>query len=297
MSQNIQDKVTVPVVRGHKASAGGASTERLVVLTAYDHPTAVALDRAGVDILLVGDSLGMVVLGHRSTLPVTLEMMLHHTAAVARAVTRALVVADMPWLTYHTGPADAVRHAGRLVQEAGAEAVKLEGGRARLEVVRALVNAEIPVMGHLGLTPQSVHVLGGYRVQGKKLSQAEALVDDARALEEAGVFSIVLEGMPGAVGRLVTQAVSVPTIGIGAGPDCDGQVLVLHDLIGLGETTPPRFVRRYADAGRLITDAAAAFARDVRSGDFPSERESYPTPPGLEERLAPPPGQGARRRG
>ncbi|MGH9867377.1 MAG: 3-methyl-2-oxobutanoate hydroxymethyltransferase [Candidatus Polarisedimenticolia bacterium] len=284
----MQDKVTVPVVRSRKASVPGSPAERLVVLTAYDHPTAVALDRAGVDILLVGDSLGMVVLGHRSTLPVTLEMMLHHTAAVARAATRALVVADMPWLTYHTVPADAVRNAGRLVQEAGAEAVKLEGGRARLEVVRALVNAEIPVMGHLGLTPQSVHVMGGYRVQGKRLSQAEAIVEDARALEEAGVFSIVLEGMPAAVGRMVTEAVGVPTIGIGAGPGCDGQVLVVHDLIGLGEITPPRFVRRYADVGRIITEAASSFVRDVRSGDFPSERESYPTPPGMEERLAPP---------
>jgi 3-methyl-2-oxobutanoate hydroxymethyltransferase len=241
-----------------------------------------------VDILLVGDSLGMVVLGQPGTLQVTLDTMVHHTAAVARAATRALVVADMPWLTYHTGPADAVRHAGRLVQEGGAEAVKLEGGRARLDVVRAIVEAEIPVMGHLGLTPQSVHVMGGYRVQGKKASQAERLVDDARALEEAGIFSLVLEGMPAAVGRLITQSVTVPTIGIGAGPDCDGQVLVLHDLIGLGEGTPPRFVRRYADVSGVITEAARAFAADVKAGSFPSERESYPTPPDLEARLAEP---------
>jgi 3-methyl-2-oxobutanoate hydroxymethyltransferase len=229
-----------------------------------------------------------VVLGHGSTLPVTLEMMLHHTAAVTRAATRALVVADMPWLTYHTGPADAVRHAGRLVQEAGAEAVKLEGGRVRLEVVRALIDAEIPVMGHLGLTPQSVHVLGGYRVQGKKMSQAEGLVEDARALEEAGIFALVLEGMPSAVGRLVTQSVSIPTIGIGAGADCDGQVLVIHDLVGLGQGTPPRFVRRYADVGQILTDAARAFGADVKSGSFPAERESYPTPPDMQAHLSGP---------
>ena len=285
MSQTLRDKVTVPGVRARKATAPDGRAERLVVLTAYDHPTARALDRAGVDILLVGDSLGMVVLGHASTLPVRLEMMLHHTAAVARAGTRALVIADMPWLTYHTGPADAVRQAGRLVQEGGAEGVKLEGGRNRLKVVRALVDAEIPVMGHLGLTPQSVHVMGGYRVQGKKLSQAEALVQDARLLEEAGAFALVLEGIPAAVAGLVTRSIDIPTIGIGAGPDCDGQVLVVHDLVGLGETTPPRFVRRYAEVSRILTQSAEAFARDVRSGSFPSERESYPTPPDLQARL------------
>jgi 3-methyl-2-oxobutanoate hydroxymethyltransferase len=297
VSQTIQDKVTVPAVRGRKATAPGSQADRLVVLTAYDFPTARALDRAGVDILLVGDSLGMVVLGHGSTLPVTLDMMLHHTAAVTRAATRALVVADMPWLSYHTGPADAVRHAGRLVQEAGAEAVKLEGGRNRLDVVRALVDAEIPVMGHLGLTPQSVHVMGGYRVQGKKMSQAEALVEDARALEAAGIFALVLEGMPSAVGRLLTQSVSIPTIGIGAGPDCDGQVLVIHDLVGLGQGTPPRFVRRYADVGAAITDAARSFGADVRSGAFPSERESYPTPPEMQAHLAAPPPRRPARKG
>jgi 3-methyl-2-oxobutanoate hydroxymethyltransferase len=222
-------------------------------------------------------------------------MMVHHTAAVARAAPRALVVADMPWLTYHTGPADAVRHAGRLVQEGGAEAVKLEGGRVRLQVVRAIIEAEIPVMGHLGLTPQSVHVMGGYRVQGKKVSQAEQLVEDARALEQEGIFSLVLEGMPSAVGRLITQAVTIPTIGIGAGPDCDGQVLVVNDLVGFGQGTPPRFVRRYADVSQVITDAASAFAADVRAGSFPSDRESYPTPPDLQARLADPAGRRMRR--
>ncbi|HKY32683.1 MAG TPA: 3-methyl-2-oxobutanoate hydroxymethyltransferase [Candidatus Polarisedimenticolia bacterium] len=274
MSQTIRDKVTVPGIRARKASRAGQ--ERIVALTAYDHPTARALDRAGADVLLVGDSLGMVVLGLPSTLSVTLDMMVHHTAAVARALPRALVVADMPFLSYHTGPADAVRNAGRLVQEAGAEAVKIEGGRVRVEVLRALCAAEIPVMGHLGLTPQSVNVLGGYRVQGKRLSQVEVLVEDARALEEAGVFAIVLEGMPAAAGALITRSVGVPTIGIGAGPECDGQVLVTHDLIGLGEGASPRFVRRYDEVSRRIEEAAGRFASDVRAGSFPSPRESYP---------------------
>ena len=265
MSRTIQDKVTVPGIRARK---GGA--DRIVALTAYDYPTARALDQARVDILLVGDSLGMVVQGHDTTLPVTLEVMLMHTAAVARARTRALVVGDMPFLSYHTGPADAVRNAGRFLQEAGAEAVKVEGGRSRIDVVRALVAADIPVMGHIGLTPQSINTLGGYRVQGRSLTQVEALLDDARALQEAGVFSIVLEGMPSEVARRVTQAVRVPTIGIGAGADCDGQILVIHDLVGFGETAPARFVRRYAD---------------VKEGNYPAPRETYPCPPELKAQL------------
>ncbi len=292
MSRPIQDKVTVPQIRARKASP-----ERIVALTAYDHPTARALDRAGVDLLLVGDSLGMVVLGHETTLPVTMEVMLHHTAAVARARTRALVVADMPFLSYQTGTSEAIRNAGRFLQEAGAEAIKLEGGRPRAELVRALVEAGIPVMGHIGLTPQSVNVLGGYRVQGKSADQVEALLADARALEQAGAFSIVLEGMPAEVGSLVTRAVSVPTIGIGAGPDCDGQVLVVHDLVGFGEASPARFVRRYADVGGVVTEAARAFASDVREGRFPSERESYPCPPELTAGLQAPDPRGSSRRG
>jgi 3-methyl-2-oxobutanoate hydroxymethyltransferase len=281
VSRAIQDKVTVPAIRARKGSA-----DRLVALTAYDYPTARALDQARVDILLVGDSLGMVVLGHDTTLPVTLDVMLVHTAAVARAKTRALVIADMPFLTYHTGPGDAVRNAGRFIQEAGAEAVKVEGGRSRIDAIRALVAADIPVMGHIGLTPQSVNAIGGYRVQGRSLTQVEALLDDARALEEAGVFSIVLEGMPAQVGRLVTRAVSLPTIGIGAGPDCDGQILVTHDLIGFGETAPARFVRRYADVSAAIVEAARQFAGDVKQGNYPAERETYPCPPDLAEQLA-----------
>jgi len=280
VSRSNQGKITVPGVRSRKGAP-----EKLVALTAYDYPTARALDQSGVDILLVGDSLGMVVLGHETTLPVTLEVMLHHTAAVVRARTRALVVADMPFLTYHTGAGDAVRNAGRLVQEAGAEAVKVEGGRARAEIVRALVAADIPVMGHIGLTPQAIHALGGYRVQGKSLSQLGDLLEDARALEEAGVFSIVLEGMPARVAGLVTRAVSVPTVGIGAGPDCDGQVLVTHDMLGFTATAPARFVRRYVDLSDIIAEAGRRFAADVRSGQYPSERESYPAPAEMEAEL------------
>jgi len=280
MSRAIQDKVTVPGIRARKGS-----TERIVALTASDYPTARALDKARVDILLVGDSLAMVVHGHDTTLPITLDLMLAHTAAVTRARPRALVVADMPFLSYHTGIADAVRNAGRFIQEAGAEAVKIEGGRARIDVVKTLVAADIPVMGHIGLTPQSVNSLGGYRVQGKSLTQVEKLLDDAAALDEAGVFSIVLEGMPAQAAHLVTRAVTVPTIGIGAGPDCDGQVLVTHDLLGFGESTPARFVRRYADLSATIADAARRFAADVQTGDYPAQRETYPCPPELEAQL------------
>ncbi len=281
MSRTIQGKVTVPAIRERKSSG-----EKIVALTAYDYPTARALDDAGIDILLVGDSLGMVVLGHHTTLPVTLEAMLHHTAAVTRTHSRALVVADMPFLSYHTGTGDAVRNAGRFIQEGGAEAVKLEGGRSRIDVVGALVQADIPVMGHIGLTPQSVNTLGGYRVQGKRIEQVDSLVEDARALERAGVFSIVLEGMPARAADLVTRSVSVPTIGIGAGPHCDGQILVLHDILGFTEVAPPRFVRRYADLRQTITTAARAFAADVASGAFPAARETYACPPDLEEDLA-----------
>jgi len=280
VSRAIQDKVTVPGIRSRKGTPGD-----IVAVTSYDYPTTRAVDQAGVDLILVGDSVGMVVLGHETTLPVTLEVMLHHTAAVVRARPRALVVADMPFLSYHISPPEAVRNAGRFIQEAGAEAVKIEGGRRRLSVVRALVEAEIPVMGHLGLTPQSIHSLGGYRVQGRNTAQVDALIEDATALERAGVFSLVLEGMPAEVARLVTGSVGVPTIGIGAGPHCDGQILVLHDLAGYGDTAPPRFVRRYADISQAITEAVGRYASDVRQGLFPSERESYPCPKELAARL------------
>ena len=248
------------------------------MLTAYDYPTARILEAAGVDILLVGDSLGNNVLGYENTLPVTMDEMLHHTRAVTRAARRALVVSDMPYLSFQTGRRDAIRNAGRFLKEGGAGAVKIEGGRKRASLVQALLDAEIPVMGHIGLTPQSVHLMGGYRVQGKKIDQARALVEDAVALEEAGAFSLVLEGMPESVGRAVTDAVGIPTIGIGAGRFCDGQVLVIHDLLGLGETPPPKFARRYADIGREMGAAVRRFIGDVREGSFPSEAEVYTAP-------------------
>ncbi len=261
----------MPALRARKVAAGA---EPLVMVTAYDAPGARMVDDAGVDVILVGDSLAMVVLGHDDTLHVTVDDLAHHTAAVARSRPRALVAADMPWLSYHRSPADTVANAGTLVR-AGAGAVKLEGGRRRLPMVEALVAAEIPVMGHLGLTPQSVHVMGGYKVQGRKADDAAGLVDDALALVDAGVFAIVVEGVPADLGARLTEAVPVPTVGIGAGPHCDGQVLVLHDLLGLGEGPPPRFVRRYASLRDDGVRAVAAFAADVRSGAFPSAQESY----------------------
>ncbi|HYV18096.1 MAG TPA: 3-methyl-2-oxobutanoate hydroxymethyltransferase [Verrucomicrobiae bacterium] len=265
--------VTVPFVRSARASG-----RRLAMLTAYDFPTARLLDQAGIDILLVGDSVGNNVLGYDSTLPVTMEEMLHHVKAVARGVKRALVVADMPYLSYQTGKRDAIRNAGRFLKEAGAAAVKIEGGRRRAALVRALVDAEIPVMGHIGLTPQSVHVMGGYKVQGKRLDEARALVEDAQALEEAGAFSLVLEGMPEMVGRKVTESIGIPTLGIGAGRHCDGQVLVFHDFAGLSQGQVPRFVRRYADLAGIVTEATRRYIEDVRSGAFPSEAETYSMP-------------------
>ena len=264
-------RTTVPAVRGRKTAAGSPP---LVMVTAYDAPGARVVDEAGVDIILVGDSLAMVVLGYDDTLQVTVEDMAHHTAAVARTSPRALVVADLPWLSYHLTPADTVRNAGVLVR-AGAAAVKLEGGRSRVPMVEALVGAEIPVVGHLGLTPQSVHVMGGFKVQARKAEAAAALVDDALALVDAGVFAVVIEGVPAEVAAQVTEAVPVPTIGIGAGPHCDGQVLVLHDLLGLGGGDAPRFVRRYASLADDAVRAVAAFAADVRAGAFPAESETY----------------------
>jgi len=265
--------ITVPDLRDARASG-----RRIVMLTAYDFPTARLLDEAAVDILLVGDSVGNNVLGYDSTLPVTMEEMLHHTRAVARGTRRALVVVDMPYLSYQTGTRDAIRNAGRFLKEGGAAAVKVEGGRRRARTVRALLDAEIPVMGHIGLTPQSVHLMGGYRVQGKKADEARDLVADARALEEAGAFALVVEGVPEPLGRAITEAVGIPTIGIGAGRYCDGQVLVFHDLVGLGSSPVPRFVRRYARIGEMIRDAARRFGDDVRSGAFPSESEVYSAP-------------------
>ncbi|HEX5044775.1 MAG TPA: 3-methyl-2-oxobutanoate hydroxymethyltransferase [Candidatus Polarisedimenticolaceae bacterium] len=265
-------RLTVPSFRARKKSLGAPP---LVVLTAYDAATTAAAEAGGVDALLVGDSLGMVVLGYESTLPVTLEDVLHHACAVGRTRKRALLIADMPWLSYHLSPEDAVRNAARFVREAGADAVKIEGGRNRLPVLHALRNAEIPVMGHLGLTPQSVLRFGGYRVQGRSEEAAKELLDDARALEEAGAFSLVLEGMPVAVAAAITEAVGIPTIGIGAGPECDGQVLVVHDLLGMLPGGVPRFVRRYDDSHARQAEAVRRWAEDVRGGRFPSENEVY----------------------
>jgi 3-methyl-2-oxobutanoate hydroxymethyltransferase len=262
-------KVTVRSIREMKARK-----ERIVSVTAYDYPTARLADEAGVDLILVGDSLGMVVLGYESTIPVTMPEMMHHVRAVVRAAPRALVVADLPFASFQTGPEDAVRNSARFVKR-GAEAVKLEGGRRVLPQVEAILAADIPVLGHLGLTPQSVHAFGGYKVQGRTKSAAEALVEDALALERAGVFAIVLEGIPRELGGEVSRALTIPTIGIGAGAECDGQVLVLHDLIGLSFGKPAKFVRRYADVGDSIRHAVAAFRDDVRSGRYPSAAETY----------------------
>jgi 3-methyl-2-oxobutanoate hydroxymethyltransferase len=276
----MNQKITAPAVRARK---GG---EALVMVTAYDAPGARIADAAGVDMILVGDSLAMVVLGHDDTLQVTMADMAHHVGAVARGLARSsgsgrdrrpLVIADLPWLSYHVSEADTVNNAAILVR-AGAEAVKLEGGRKRLPMVRAIIDAEVPVMGHVGLTPQSVHAMGGFKVQGRGADAAAALVDDAVALAEAGCFSIVLEGVPDAVARMVTEAVSVPTIGIGAGPWCDGQVLVFHDLLGLEDRVLPKFVRRYAALKADAVEAMADFAADVRAGRFPSAEESYHLP-------------------
>lgn len=266
-------KMTAPKLFARK---GG---DKIRMVTAYDYPSAQIADRAGADIILVGDSLANVVLGHDDTLSVTIDQMVHHSAAVARANPSALVVGDMPWMSYHTSVAETVRNAGRFVQEGGVEAVKLEGGRKRLKMIEAVIGAEIPVMGHLGLTPQSVHSMGGYRVQGKRAAGAYELISDARALAEAGVFSIVLEGVPDLVAEIVTREVSVPTIGIGAGVHCDGQVLVYHDVLGLGGGEYlPKFVRQYA---QLADDAVAAmeqFFSDIQTGAFPGEAETYHMP-------------------
>ena len=259
---------TVPAVRARK---GGVP---LVMVTAYDAPTARIADEAGVDLILVGDSVAMVVLGYEDTLQVTIDDMAHHTAAVARTRPQALLVADQPWMSYHVGEADAVRNAATLIR-AGAQAVKLEGGRKRLPVVHALLDAEIPVMGHLGLTPQSMHAMGGFRVQAKDASAAHQLVDDAVALAEAGCFSLVLEGVPDRVARIVTESVAVPTIGIGAGAWCDGQVLVFHDLLGLFTDFTPKFVKRYADLGGQVRSAVEAYCREVRDGTFPGPEHGF----------------------
>lgn len=265
----VMSKITAPEIRARK---GGP---KISMVTAYDHPGAVIADRAGIDIILIGDSVANVVHGMDTTLEIGLDEIVMHTRAVKRANPNALVVADMPWLTFHLGAEDAVRNAGRLVREGGAEAVKLEGGRKRLPVIEAILDAEIPVMGHVGLTPQSVHAMGGFKVQGKVVDAAREMIDDAKALSDAGCFSIVIEGVPDVLGELITKEVDAPTIGIGAGPKTDGQVLVFHDVLGLGSGKYPKFVRSYAN---LADDAVAALERfkaDIESGSFPADDESY----------------------
>jgi 3-methyl-2-oxobutanoate hydroxymethyltransferase len=267
------DKVTVPGLRARKLAG-----ERIAALTAYDYPSGLIADGAGMDVVLVGDSLANTALGHESTLPVTLEEMLAALRAVRRGVRRALLVVDMPFGSYHAGDDDALRAAVDFLK-AGAEAVKIEGGKRRGDLIRRLVENEIPVMGHIGLTPQSVHAMGGYRVQGRTPEAAEALLEDALALEKAGAFAIVVEGVPTSVATAITARVDVPTIGIGAGPGCDGQILVFADVIGLLPGRSPKFVRKYLDAHGLISEAVRAYRRDVLNGDFPSREESYEAAP------------------
>ena len=279
-------KITVPDILNRKpaSSASPFNTRKITCLTAYDYPTARLLDEAGVDVLLVGDSLGMVVLGYDSTLPVTIDEMLHHARAVRRGARRALLVADMPYGSYHADTAESLRNALRFVKEAGVEALKVEGGERRIELIARMVEAEIPVMGHIGLTPQSMNAMGGFRVQGKTPDAAEKVLRDARAVEAAGAFAVVLEGMPRELAAHITRELRIPTIGIGAGPDCDGQVLVLHDMLGLTFGATPKFARQYANVAEIITQAVREFCGDIRAGNFPSDAESYHMPRAASER-------------
>lgn len=260
------DKMTVPEVVKKKSRG-----EKIAVITAYDYPTGKIADEAGVDIVLVGDSLGMVVLGFENTIPVNIDIMVHHTAAVARGVSRALIVADMPFMSYQAGIEDAVRNAGRLMQEGGAHAVKLEGGMAVAETIERMVKLGIPVMGHLGMTPQSVHQFGGYKVQGREEPAAVRILEEARLLEECGVFSLVLELVPSDLAKRVTEDLSIPTIGIGAGPNCDGQVQVIHDILGFYDRFVPKHTHRYAELWKTAEAAVSEYVSDVRAGRFPAE--------------------------
>ena len=266
-------KITTSTLREKKLHR-----DPITCLTAYDYATARLVDEAGIDIILVGDSLAMTMLGYENTLSVTVDEMLHHVRAVRRGVKDALLIADMPYGSYHETSEEAVHNAARFVKEAGVEAVKMEGGEKRVDVIRRVIDAEIPVAGHIGLTPQSVNMMGGYKVQGKTLHAIEQLMRDAVALDRAGVACIYLEGIPREVAAMITSEVETPTIGIGAGPDCDGQVLVFHDLVSLTFSPPAKFVRRYGDASALITQSVEAFKADVARGQFPSDAESYHLP-------------------
>jgi 3-methyl-2-oxobutanoate hydroxymethyltransferase len=265
--------VTVPALISAKGS------EKIAMLTAYDAPSAALVDEAGVDVLLVGDSVEMAVYGQPNTLSATMDSMLRHARAVSGAARRALVVGDMPFLSYQTDPKDAVANAGRFLAEGGCAAVKVEGGRRVLAAVEAILSADIPVMGHVGLTPQSFHKFGGFKVQGRQAGAAREIVEDAVALSQAGCFAVVLECVPQALAAEITQTISIPTIGIGAGASCDGQVLVFHDVMGLNRLFQPKFVRRYADLSSTIVEAAKRYTKDVREGSFPSEQESFSEAP------------------
>lgn len=263
-------KVTILDLKRKKESG-----EPITMLTAYDYPTGLQVDQAGIDIILVGDSLAMVVLGHENTVTVTMDEMLHHCKAVARGARNPLLVGDMPFMSYQVDVKEAIRNAGRFLKEGGMDVIKLEGGQDMAPTVKAIVDAGIPVMGHIGLTPQTISKLGGYRVQGKDVATAKALIDDALALEQAGAFSLILEAIPGPVAKIITERVTIPTIGIGAGPDCDGQVLVTHDLIGLFDRFVPKFVRQYAQVFPLIVEALEAYRDDVIAGTFPGPEHGY----------------------
>ncbi len=266
----MREKITVTTVQARKAGP------KLTMITAYDTPMALIADQAGADIILVGDTLADNVLGFPDTLAATIDIMIHHASAVTRAQPASLVIGDLPWLSYHISPEETVRNAGRLIREARVDAVKLEGGRKRLPMIEALLTAEIPVMGHLGLTPQSIRAMGGYRVQGKRPDLAQELLEDARTLAASGIFALVLEGVPDVLARAITATISIPTIGIGAGPACDGQVLVLHDALGLHlNKQPAKFVRQYAPLAEIAVNALQNFFADVQSGAFPSDSESY----------------------
>jgi 3-methyl-2-oxobutanoate hydroxymethyltransferase len=263
-------KITVPHILDRKLRG-----EKITCLTAYDYPTARLVDEAGIDLILVGDSLAEVVLGYGSTIPVTVDEILHHLRAVRRATHRALLIADLPFGAYHVDAGEALKNSVRFVKEGGAEAVKIEGGKRRAALIRRMVNAEIPVMGHVGLTPQSVHALGGHRVQGRTPESAAKILADAQSVEDAGAFALVLEGVPRELAAIITRRLRIPTIGIGAGPDCDGQVLVVHDLLGLSFQRPARFVRPYADLKATLSGAFARFREDVLAERYPSDEESY----------------------
>ncbi len=263
------EKITIRTIVEKKRKG-----EKISALTAYDYSSALIVDNAGIDIILVGDSLGNTILGYENTLPVTMEDMLHHVRAVARGRKRSLLIADMPYMSFHISPQETVRNASLFMRE-GAEGVKIEGGKKRIDMVKALLDAEIPVMGHIGLTPQSIHIFGGYKVQGKELDSAKALIEDAIALEEAGVFSIVLESVPTEISKIITKSLKIPTIGIGAGPFCDGQILVFHDLLGLTPGYLPKFVRKYADLQKIIDSSIKSYIEDIKNGKFPDDSESY----------------------